>query len=94
MVESHRMPEYVCPYCGEILDGATAVDSDYSEPPADGSVGICINCRSVMIYEGGQTRKPNDEEIIELAGDEELLKGMKMLGHYDEFIKSIGAKRS
>jgi len=61
-----------CLDCGELLDGATAVESDGS--PQTGDVTICIYCGHIMVYDKKLNfREPNTEEARQIAGDPRIL---------------------
>lgn len=61
-----------CIECGELLDGATAVDGEGE--PNSGDATICIYCGHIMVFDENQRlRNPTREEMIELAGDSRIL---------------------
>jgi hypothetical protein len=65
-----------CLNCQSILSCASSIDHD--EAPHKGAITICVECQHVMAFdEQLQFRELNDEEIIDMAGDEVLLKAMK-----------------
>jgi hypothetical protein len=76
---SHRTPEITCLNCGARVDGATEVTGGRAPRPGDAT--ICFYCHHLAIYgEDFQLRPLNDREVIELAGDPDILLAMRMLG--------------
>lgn len=61
-----------CLNCGELLDGATGVDT--GNRPRPGSITVCFYCGHVaVIADDLSFREPNDEEMREIAGNETIL---------------------
>lgn len=65
--------DHKCPYCGRQNDRASGVteagkfdDGELNE----GAIGLCFGCGEWMIWEAGAMRKPTDEELVEVAGNE------------------------
>ena len=78
--KDHRTQPSSCIDCGKKLDAAFAADPAHPDAPLPGSISICMYCHHLMIYGDDMTlRNPTDEEMTELAGDEELLQAMKLL---------------
>ena len=77
-MEIFRYTPSVCPNCGRPLNaGATPTNE---RPPEPGDVAICMDCRHVGIYaEDMHVRNPTDKEVIELAGDNDILLMLEML---------------
>jgi len=72
-----------CIDCGKLLNGATAIDSDSAPDPGD--VTVCIYCGSLMIFEDDLSlRRPQPEEIVEMAGDERILAMQQARKEMDE----------
>jgi len=58
-----------CPHCGEVMDGATAVNGT-DHMPEEGSACICISCGKPSIFNADLTQRlPTTEEWAELLGD-------------------------
>lgn len=92
MIEDYHVPDTKCVNCGKAMDGAAPVTGGRAPEPGD--VGICLDCRHIQIYgEGMQFRELTDEEVVELAGDPEILLAMKVLGGYDKWRKRRRAKK-
>jgi len=67
-----------CTNCGKVLDaGSRPGDEEYtpehSKQQGHGAAMICLACGHVMILEDGTLRDLTDKEIIELAGDRDLV---------------------
>lgn len=65
-----------CLDCGKTLDCSSRPDSRLEDVrPRAGDVGICFGCGHVMIYADGEgtLRRPTDEEIVEIAGNPEIV---------------------
>ena len=71
--ESHRVPGCRCTSCHQLIDGAAAIDGDFSPEP--GCITVCLLCGHIMVYDGDPLtlRDPNSEEQAEIAGDERIL---------------------
>lgn len=79
-VESH------CLSCGEIMTAATA--AGHKKIPKEGAIGICLYCNHIMIYDAQlKLRDLNDEEMIEIAGNPEILRIMRIKAKADEMWK-------
>jgi len=78
--KDHRTRSSNCINCGKKLDASFAADPTHPDAPTPGSVSICMYCHHLMIYGDDMIlRNPTNEEMMELAGDEELLQAMKLL---------------
>ena len=61
-----------CLNCGILIDAATSVD--HKELPKEGSIAICMICSHIMAYdEKVQFRELSDEEILEIAGNKDII---------------------
>jgi hypothetical protein len=61
------------------MDAATSVDHRHS--PMPGAIAICLVCSHIMSYdEALQLRELNDKEILDVAGDPDVLRIIKALG--------------
>ena len=61
----HKTPETPCPYCGNVLDGATGVD--YEDPPYEGCWSICTYCGGLLVYDADLHQvEPSAEVLAEM----------------------------
>lgn len=52
-----------CPKCGYNLDTHTCV-SEEDAKPSPGDVGICLECKTILVYdENLLSREPSNEEL-------------------------------
>jgi hypothetical protein len=66
------------------VDAASGVTAD--GPPESGDLSICLKCHHLMAYDDNlKLRDLNDAEIVEVAGNPDIILGMKMLGAYDKW---------
>ena len=59
----HKMPEMKCPKCGRVLDGASPINSEYENPPKEGDITFCMECRTIMEFD-------KDFNLREMTPDE------------------------
>jgi ribosomal protein L32 len=79
-VHDFKMPESQCLNCGHKLDGAFAQQMKKARP-APGDITICIRCGHVMAFADDLTmRALTDAEVIEVAGNEDLLRYQRARG--------------
>lgn len=79
LAEGVKLVKSHCTNCGKEMDGASGFSHD--EKPKSGSIGICIACFHIMAYdEALKLRELNDQEIQDVAGDENILAALKALG--------------
>lgn len=84
-LNTHNTPLLRCLNCGAPNDRASTHMDDPVEP---GSIGICLYCRHFMVVDDNmQFRELNDEEIIELAGNPDILRLMGMLETFENWKK-------
>jgi DNA-directed RNA polymerase subunit RPC12/RpoP len=68
---AYRTPGSDCLNCGKLMTGATGAGG--RTPKAD-DVAMCLYCGHVMIYgDDLALREPTDAEMIDIAGDPELV---------------------
>ena len=80
-MESYHVPETFCLACNKPVDAAGPVSG--GRAPQAGDVSICFYCHHVSIYGDDMTpRDPTDEEIIDMAGDPELVGAINLLGRF------------
>jgi hypothetical protein len=66
-----------CLSCGHSLDSAGTPDRDQSAVPDEGCFTVCLYCSHLMVFKSDLTvRNLTDEEIIEAAGDKQLIEAM------------------
>jgi hypothetical protein len=75
LMKAHQIEPSPCPGCGEVLDGASGLNTD--NLPTPGAATICVYCGSPLLFdEGLQLRKPTAEELAELMEYADFLKAM------------------
>jgi hypothetical protein len=80
-VDDYHVPHAICANCGERIDGASPVDGGRAPQPGD--VSLCLYCHHLMIFgDDSKPRNPTDEEMMELAGDPDLIRAMKTLAEF------------
>lgn len=87
--EFEGLPETQCVNCGRTLDCALGEDD-----PRPGDVTLCIVCGHVQAFgEGLRMRALTAAEVIELAGDEQLLRYSNVLAEAKtEYERTTGKK--
>ena len=76
-----RTPDNNCLNCGKVLTAASSFEAP-RQGPEPGDIAICISCAHLHCYTSDlRLRQPTDEEIVEIAGDPEIVRMMKALGH-------------
>lgn len=76
-MKNHRVPSSPCPVCGKKLDAMTGAGHDHA--PSSGDVTICLDCRTILIWEHKRLRLPNDAEMHEIAGNPRILEAMRVI---------------
>jgi hypothetical protein len=91
---SVRTKPNTCLNCGKELDAVSVPKGDVPTP-SDGDLAICMYCSHIHVFDGGKMRNPTDDEMVDFAGDPDLLKVMKfnklynaMFGGSDADIRS------
>lgn len=70
-----------CLSCGAEMTAATNVNGN--DMPEVGDATVCLYCGHLMIFALGLAlRQPTDQEIVELAGNANLLKAMRVSGAF------------
>jgi hypothetical protein len=72
-----------CLSCGKILDAANGVG--HKNKMRAGAITICIACGHLMAWNGQAFRELNDEEIVDVAGDERLIAIQKARAGMEKF---------
>lgn len=61
-----------CPKCDYKLDDHTCATGG-EEMPSPGDIGICLNCKTILIFdENLDQREPTEKEIEEFKADPEF----------------------
>ena len=65
-VPTHHLASYTCPKCGKVMDAATSVLHDPTQPKA-GDISICLYCRNVAEFTADLTlRTLTNSDIAKL----------------------------
>jgi hypothetical protein len=65
-------PAHSCTSCGHLLDAASNPFDLRS--PREGDISVCMYCGHLMAFNADMTRRNlTDEEMVEIAGDPQLL---------------------
>ena len=79
MITDSIVPKFSCLNCKVALDGITHRGDD--RRPRIGDASICWKCGDIAIFESvapPRLRQLTDEEIIKMAGHEEIVKTQKL----------------
>jgi hypothetical protein len=75
-----------CLNCGHSLSAAGVVEEGEGPKPNEGDYTVCIYCSHLMFFRGDLSiRNPNSAEIIEAAGDKNVLEVMKFASAFREY---------
>jgi hypothetical protein len=92
MEEIYRYPQSLCPNCGTPANAASTPDDERAPQPGD--VAICLECHHITVYgEGMHLRNPTGEEMIEIAGDKNIVAMMKALAFSRKIQETLGRKK-
>ena len=80
---SVRVDQGLCFNCGKKLTAISVPEGDVPLP-GDGDLAICLYCSHIHVFDDGKLRNPTDAEIIDIAGDPDMLKVMKFNQRYRE----------
>jgi hypothetical protein len=84
----HRVPAATCLNCKKIVDGAACADLVAGRGPKPNDVSVCAYCGHLQAYDDNlMFRELNDEEIVECAGDPELLAAQEFAKAFREWRK-------
>ena len=74
-----------CASCGIELDAARSLEVK-THGPRPGDISICIYCSYIMVYADDLAlRELTDKEMIEIAGEPELLKAVAITKAFREW---------
>ena len=77
-MKTTRYSEQRCLNCGHRLNAASSFFDE--TPPHPGDATVCIECGHVMVFgDDMKMREPTGAEVVELAGNEQLLTTMRVL---------------
>jgi len=77
-MDIHRYRESHCPNCNQLLNAGATPDNE--RPPQPGDIAICMGCHHLGAYaDDMQVRNLTDEEMIDIAGDPDLISMMEGL---------------
>jgi hypothetical protein len=66
-----------CLNCDHKLTAVGVVETTDTPPPKDGDLMVCLYCSHIHVFDSGKLRNPTDAEMVDFAGDPDLLKVMK-----------------
>ena len=79
-----RTPVNHCLNCGKKINAASPAEAPFDAAPTPGDVAICLDCAHIHIYADDLTlRQPTGAEVVEIAGDPELVKAVNMIGEFN-----------
>ena len=82
MMKDHQIIESSCPSCGEAMTGAAGVESD--DAPTPGDISVCLYCRALLVFGNDlKLRMPTDAELIEMAGNKQMIAIVNAIGAAD-----------
>jgi hypothetical protein len=80
-----RTTHCACLACGHRID-ATSTVKDETPAPKEGDFTICLYCSHLMVFTKNlRVRNLRGEEIIEAAGDKDILEVMKFTAAFKEW---------
>lgn len=86
--EDYRIAPSHCCGCGKEMDAATPLGG--GRGPQEGDMAICLDCGHLQFYGANLVmRNPTDAEVIEVAGDPELIMAMKMISTYNKWKEGL-----
>jgi hypothetical protein len=92
-MSDYHVPDSRCTNCGENIDAANPVNGGRSPQPED--IALCFYCHHLMIYgKEMKLRNLTDEEVVEIAGDSEVVHAMTMLGKFKRWEEGHNAQAS
>jgi DNA-directed RNA polymerase subunit RPC12/RpoP len=77
--DGKALPHEACLNCGKSIDAATRTLDMDDDRPSPGDVAICFYCGHLMVFADDMSvREPNEAEVVEMAGDPDIVEGMRM----------------
>ena len=84
-VTNHVMPPSPCTACGKVMDRA-GEGPFLAGKPRPGDISICMHCSHIMAFDDNlMLRDLTEAEVVECAGEPELLWVMALLGKYRKY---------
>lgn len=84
-VESYDMPVSHCTSCNKKVDCAAGVDD---VAPQEGDFSLCLDCGHIMAFNKELIlRDLTEEEVVMIAGNEEMLRMQKFIALYKKVKK-------
>jgi len=84
-----------CLNCGHSLSASGTVADGVSAAPHGGDYTVCLYCSHLMVYKDDlSVRNPTSAEIIEAAGDKNILEVMKFASAFREYAANEQKKNS
>lgn len=69
-MQTTRIPESRCPFCGHLMDAATGIRESDDRPDED-SATVCIECAAILFFNPDLTlRAPRPGEIRQLIRED------------------------
>lgn len=92
MDESVRVPESVCPTCGERLDACRAIGRRI---PKEGDISLCINCSAILVFDKNLIMvKPDKNELAEIMANPDIAMAVTVTKLYQRFKMARKADRN
>jgi hypothetical protein len=77
-----RVPESLCPFCGQRLDSAIAADpANPDAQPDPGDVTICISCAQILVFTDDLTLRASMPGEVEITP--EIRRAQEMVRRLD-----------
>jgi hypothetical protein len=82
--DGEQVPVSVCRGCGKPNDMRTKV-GEMGQGPKEGTISICFTCGHITMFAEDLTlRELTDEEMVDIAGDPEIIRVQKARAEYWE----------
>ena len=84
-----------CLNCGHLLSASGTIQDGVSAAPHEGDYTVCLYCSHLMVYRDDlSVRNLTSAEIIEAAGDKDILEVMKFASAFREYAANEQKKNS
>ena len=81
---STRTAPTACPACGHRITAASHIDGNMTPKPGD--LTVCLYCATLLVFADGLSlRNLTDAEMIEAAGNKELLATMRFVNEFQKW---------